>query len=142
MALANIELGRRWLAAFQERDIEALIALVDPSIELHTLVMAEAGGVPVYRGHDGYRAWLRDLDEVWEDLQFELERYFDLGEHTLVVGVQRGRGRQSGVPIEMPLTTVVRWREGRVVYSKSYLHLEDALRDLGVSEDGLEPIAP
>jgi hypothetical protein len=29
-----------------------------------------------------------------------------------------------------------------VVYFKAYAHREDALRDLGLSEDALEPIAP
>jgi hypothetical protein len=34
------------------------------------------------------------------------------------------------------------WREGLMVYFKGYAHREDALRDLGVSEEALEPIAP
>jgi hypothetical protein len=29
-----------------------------------------------------------------------------------------------------------------MVYGKAYVHREDALRDLGVSEDDLEPIRP
>ena len=37
---------------------------------------------------------------------------------------------------------VCRWRDGLMVYGKAYVHREDALRDLGVSEDALEPIAP
>jgi hypothetical protein len=37
---------------------------------------------------------------------------------------------------------VCRWRDGLCVYGKQYAHREDALRDLGVSEDALEPIAP
>jgi hypothetical protein len=34
------------------------------------------------------------------------------------------------------------WREGLVVYGKSYIRREDALSDLGVSGDELEPIEP
>ena len=116
--------------------------LADPTGEFHTAVMAEAGGVPVYHGHDGVRAWLRDLDEVWEELHFEPEAYFELGEQTLTFGVQRGRGRQSGVQVEMPITVVARRRKGRIVYNKAYVHREEALRDLGVSEDELERIDP
>jgi hypothetical protein len=36
----------------------------------------------------------------------------------------------------------VRWRDGLAVHMKAYAHREDALRDLGVSEDQLEPIDP
>jgi ketosteroid isomerase-like protein len=138
----NVNLARRATEAINERDTEALIALTDPSIELHTLVIAATGGAHVYRRHDGVRALRRDRDEVWEELHIEPQAYFDLGEHTLTFGVQRGRGRQSGVQVEMPITIVARWRDGRVVYSKSYPHREEALCDLGVSLDELEPIAP
>jgi hypothetical protein len=31
---------------------------------------------------------------------------------------------------------------GAVAYYKAYIHREDALRELGVSEDTLEPILP
>jgi hypothetical protein len=37
---------------------------------------------------------------------------------------------------------VCKWRDGLIVYFKGYTHREDALTDLGVSEDALEPIAP
>jgi hypothetical protein len=37
---------------------------------------------------------------------------------------------------------VAKWRDGLAIYYKSYVNREDALRDLGVSEDELEPIAP
>jgi hypothetical protein len=35
-----------------------------------------------------------------------------------------------------------KWRDGLCVYVKNYAQKEDALSDLGVSEDALEPIAP
>jgi ketosteroid isomerase-like protein len=57
-------------------------------------------------------------------------------------GVLHGRGRQSGADVEMPYAAVARWRDGLIVHQKAYVHREDALRDLGVSEDALEPIAP
>ena len=42
----------------------------------------------------------------------------------------------------MPGAQVCAWREGLMVYGKAYVDREDALRDLGLSEDALEPIAP
>ena len=42
----------------------------------------------------------------------------------------------------MPVAHVFRWRNGLAIYFKAYSHREDALRDLGVSEDDLEPITP
>jgi hypothetical protein len=36
----------------------------------------------------------------------------------------------------------MKWRDGLAVYFASYVDRDQALRDLGVSEDKLEPIAP
>jgi ketosteroid isomerase-like protein len=138
----NVELHRRALVAFNARDIEAFIATADPQIEAHS-VFAAVGGMTVYHGHDGMRKWHRDLEDAWGDeIRVAPEAYFDCGEHTLVFGVMHGRGRESGVEVAAPYAAVLRWREGRFVYWKAYAHKEDALRDLGVTEDVLEPIAP
>jgi hypothetical protein len=127
--------------AYSARDIEALIAYLDPAVELHP-VFAAAGGA-VYKGHDGIRNWYRDqADAFGDELRAEPEAYFDLGEETLVFYVLRGRGRQSGVDVAMPFAQACRWRDGVCIYSKIYAGREDALRDLGASEDALEPISP
>ena len=123
------------------RDVEKFIALCDPQIELHSTVTVPGGAV--YHGHDGVRRWQRDLEDGWGDeLRVEPEAYFDLGEHTITFHVLHGRGRQSGADVAMPAAHLHRLRDGLIVYFKGYAHQGDALRDLGVSEDALAPIAP
>jgi hypothetical protein len=104
MSERNIDLWRRWIAAFNARDIETSSASV---------IGASSS-----------------------------TRYSPLGEHTLTFFVYRVRGRQSRAAVTMPATTVATWRDGLVTYIKLYVQRADALRDLGVSEDELEPIAP
>jgi ketosteroid isomerase-like protein len=141
MSESNVELHRRYIAAFNVRDLEAFIAYSDPSIEFHSVWAV--GGAAVYHGHDGMRRYFGDLAEAWGDeIRLEPEAYFDLGEHTLGFGVTHGRGSHSGAEVAMPMAHVVRWQDGLAVYAKSYTHKEDALSDLGVSEDELEPIDP
>jgi hypothetical protein len=60
----------------------------------------------------------------------------------LLFFVYHGRGEHSGAQVAMPAAAVTRLRDGLVVYFKAYASREDALSDLGVSEDELEPIAP
>jgi ketosteroid isomerase-like protein len=137
----NVELHRSFIEGFNARAREATIELCDPEIEFHS-VFAAVGGA-VYHGHAGVRKWLRDLEDAWgEDLRAEPEAYFDLGQHTLGFHVLRGRGRQSGAKVVQPYATAARWRDGLMVYFKAYVHREDALSELGVSEDVLSPIAP
>jgi hypothetical protein len=42
----------------------------------------------------------------------------------------------------MPHAQVLRWKNGRLVSFRAYVRREDALEDLGISEDALVPIAP
>lgn len=41
-----------------------------------------------------------------------------------------------------PATSITRWRDGRMIYVKVCMQRDEALSDLGVSEDELEPITP
>jgi ketosteroid isomerase-like protein len=142
MSRENIELHRRALEAYNARDIDAMISYSDPGVELHSLLVAVEEAKAVYHGHDGMRRWHEDLEDAWSETRFEPETFFDLGEHTLGFCVIRGRGRRSGAEVAMPVAHVASWRDGLMVYSKVYVDREEALRELGVSEHALEPIAP
>jgi hypothetical protein len=137
----TVELLRRVIEAYNARDVEAFIAYFDPSIELHSAFAAVGGAV--YLGHDGLRTFFRDFEDAWGGVvRVEPEAYFDLGEQTLAFYLLHGRGRQSGAEVAMPNALVARWRNGLIVYLKAYAHREDALGDLDVSEDALQPIDP
>ena len=141
MSQENVEHHRRIMEAYSARDIDAGIALSDPQIELRTVFTAVGGGA--YQGHDGLRRFQREFEDVWGDeFLIEPEAFFDLGEHTLVFTLVRARGRQSGAEATIPAAQVLRWRDGLCVHFKAYAHREDALKDLGVSENALVPIAP
>jgi ketosteroid isomerase-like protein len=137
----NVDLTRRILGAANTRDIDAAIALCDPQIEYHSAMTTPGGAV--YHGHDGVRTYFGDLEDAWGDeFRAEPEAYFDMGEHTLAFYVAHFHGRRSGVEVGGPGAALLRWRDGLCVCMRGYLHREDALRDLGISEDALKPIAP
>jgi ketosteroid isomerase-like protein len=141
MSERNVELHRRAIEAFNARDIERLIALCDPGVEWNSTFAAV--GVGVYHGHRGVRRWQRDTEDVWgTEIRADPEAFFDLGERTLAFHALHGRGRGSGVEVATPGAQVAKWRGGLITYYKAYPHREDALRDLGVSEDELERIDP
>ncbi len=140
MSQENVEQTRRLYAALNAGDADALVALCDRDIEVHSVFAAVSG---VYHGHDGARRWARELQDTFGGrFRVEVETYFDLGEHTVAFGALHGRGGQSGAEVAMPAAGVTRWRDGLCVCQKAYARRDDALRDLGVSEDALEPIAP
>jgi hypothetical protein len=141
MSEENVELLRRVVEAYNTRDAESFVALCDPEIEIHSVFSAVAGAV--YRGHDGVRRMFGDLEDAWGgEIRVEPEAYFDLCEDTLLFYALHGRGKQSGADVALPAAGVGRWRDNLFTYWKTYPQREDALRDLGVSEEELEPIPP
>jgi ketosteroid isomerase-like protein len=141
MSRRNVELTRRFVEVWNKRDIDAIIEFCAPDVEFHSMYAAIGGAV--YRGHEELRNYQRDLEDAWGGaISMEPEAYFDLGKRTLTFQLVHARGRYSGVEAEMPIAVLCRWREGLIDYLKAYIHREDALRDLGVAEDELEPIAP
>jgi ketosteroid isomerase-like protein len=141
MSQENVELHRRAVEAFNTRDVERFVALCDPEIELHSAVTVPGGAI--YHGHDGVRMWYRDLaDAFGSEVRLEPEAYFDLGEQTITFHLLHGRGRHSGAHVAEPFAHLHRWRAGLIVYFQGYSHREDVLKDLGVSADALDPIAP
>ena len=137
----NVDSHRRSVEAFNSRDVEAFVARCDPQIELHSAVTVPGGAT--YRGHDGVRAWHRDLADGWGDeLSIEPEAYYDLGECTITFHVLHGRGRESGAAVEMPAAHLCEWRDGRIVYFRGFAERDDAFRQAGLSKEAVEPIAP
>src|ERR1700737_1744289 len=115
MSERNVDLTRRFIETWNRRDVGAIIAFCDPSIEYHSAFAAVSGAV--YHGHDGLRKYYRDLEDAWGgELHIEPEVYFDLGEQTLMFYVIHGRGQHSGVDAAMPNAGVARWRDGLLVY--------------------------
>ena len=140
--MQNVELHRRFYWAINAWDADALVALCDPTIAVHS-VFAAVGGAD-YDGHDGVREWLRNLEQTWGGVfRVEPEAFFDFGECTLAFVVLRGRGEQSGAEVAMPATGMATWRDGLCVAHMAYSNREVALRELGVTDaDSLEPIDP
>ena len=141
MSQRNIRLLRRFIASFNERDLDAMLARIHPDVEWESAFAALSGAT--YRGHEGVREWHRDMQEAWGgEIRTEPEAFFDLGERTLSFVVVRGRGMGSSVEVAMPAAHVIGWQDGLIVHFKAYRRREEALGDLGLSDDELEPIAP
>jgi ketosteroid isomerase-like protein len=125
------DLMRRFFQAFDARDLEAFVAECDEEIETYPL-LTQLTGQP-YRGHQGVRDWWAETFDSYEYEPVEVERVIDAGDaHVAFVRV-RGRGKASGVEIEMRLGMHFRLRNGRLAYNRVYLDRNEALRDAGLS---------
>jgi ketosteroid isomerase-like protein len=114
MSHENVELLRRFHAAFNRRDLDALLALHDPEVEVVSLRTGLEGGHP-FRGHDGVRSWYGSLLDVYPDWVSEVEEVREIGEATISRLRQYGHGRESDAPIELTVWQVAHARNGKIV---------------------------
>jgi ketosteroid isomerase-like protein len=100
------DLFERWNHG--DRDIDP--ATVAPDAEVHS-AMTRA----TYRGYDGIKDWMAEIDEQFESWQISVEKISDLADDRAVaLGSVRFRGRASGVEFEQPIGWIFRFVGRRV----------------------------
>jgi ketosteroid isomerase-like protein len=135
MSEENIEIVRRVSGAYNRRDVGAMLDELHPEIEWHTWLQAQLGeGTTVYRGHQGVRDGIRDLEEAFSEIQAEQSEVRDLGERVIAIGHLRGRGKESGALTESALAWIVEFRSGKVIRVREYLDPKEAFEAAGLSE--------
>jgi ketosteroid isomerase-like protein len=100
MSQENVEAFKRGLEAGNRGDIEALLEELDPEVEWHSALHAlMRGDTTVYRGHDGVREMLGDLNEAFGEIQIEMPEIRDLGDRLVAIGRTRARGSRRGAGV-------------------------------------------
>ena len=132
MSEENVELARRVMDALSRRDLSRVIALADPAIEWHSF-FAELGDEGVYRGHDGMRQYMRDLNDAWEVVRADVDDTVGVGDVAVLIGHIHYRGRHSGIETETPAGWMLKFRHGRVVCIRAFREPEQALEGLGLA---------
>ena len=103
MSQENVEDFERGLEAGNRRDVEALLEELEPEVEWHPALPVLVGGeATVYRGHEGVREMLRDLNEAFAEIHIEISEIRDLGDRLVAIGRTRARGKESGAETESP----------------------------------------
>jgi ketosteroid isomerase-like protein len=126
-----IEAVYRAERAFNEGDVEALVALVHPDVEWETGLI----GTPTYRGRDGIRRMFRDVQAAWADIRTEIVGDpVERNDSVLLEVHLIARGRSTGAPVEATQFWVSDFRAGLCVRHRAFLAKADALDAAGLSE--------
>jgi ketosteroid isomerase-like protein len=135
MSQENIETFKRGVAAWNRGDIDAMLEVDDPEVEVHAVAPAMLGGEStVYRGHQGVRELFRDVHEAFAEHRIEISEIRDLDERVLAVGQLRMRGTGSGAEVESPIAYVVEFKNGKALRIDDFFDPKEALEAAGPSE--------
>jgi ketosteroid isomerase-like protein len=131
MPSENAEAFRRGLEAFNERDVDALIALTSPEVEWYPAFAALAMR-DVYRGHEGIRELFRETDEAFSHIHSEATEVRDLGDRVVALGHFSAVGSVSGIETESPSGWIAEIEDGKVRRLRTFISHEDTLRAAGI----------
>jgi hypothetical protein len=131
MSQENVELAHRGVDAFNQRDLDAVLELMDADVEAIALEVEMEGR---YHGHAGIRRWYAGLIDTIPDIAIEVVEMRDLGGQTLAALRLTGHGARSDTPTEIPLWILAEWRERKAVRWKAYGTEAEALEAAGLSE--------
>lgn len=114
--------------AFNRRDFDGLADLLD-----HEVVFEEAeprgGRDPTRRGRDRLLEYLSSWWDAWETVDWEVYEAREEGGRVLTLCNVRGRPRGTESEVERRMGHISRFREGRMLYSRSYVDVDRAARD-------------
>jgi ketosteroid isomerase-like protein len=131
MSEENVEIVRRGYKAFSDADLETLLNLMDPEIEV--VPPRSNPDWQLYHGHEGFLAFAGKWFEPWDDYRIEPEELIDCGDP--VVAVTRDTGSNAGgLSVEQRLHTVWTIRNGRAVRMEMFYEHGEALEAAGLSE--------
>jgi ketosteroid isomerase-like protein len=130
---ANADVVREIYAGWARGDFGVGIEHFHPDIEF----VSELGVDQVTaRGREGMRDAWRDQLRNWERWRTsEILELREVGDRVLVVNAVRGRGRHSGVEVEIPdAAAAFRFREGKIVWLLATDRVDLAREAVGLTE--------
>jgi ketosteroid isomerase-like protein len=132
MSQENVEIVKRLMDAFNERDLDAFAELTTPDFEWTTSMTAVEG--EIFWGREGIETYFGRMRDAWDEFLALGSEFRDLGDRVLWRGRLEGRGRGSGVPVSAPLDILYDVRAGKVSRMHSFLDHDEALRAAGLAE--------
>ena len=133
MSQQNLELVRSVYEGWASNDPRTF-ELLDPAIEVHPDPRSAWPGIEAeYRGHDGVRRYLASIYDAFDEYRAEAQKLLEAGDCVVTLAIERGRGKQSGAPVQIRHTAHV-WtiRDGMAVRLEVNWDRDDALRALGL----------
>jgi ketosteroid isomerase-like protein len=121
MSQENVEIVRRMYDAFHTGDADGALAHFDPDV------------VGKGQGREQLNAIVTAWMGTWDEWREEIAEMRDLGSRVLVLSVQHGRGKGSGVEVEAPYALLYDVHGGKITRLTMFPTQEQALEAAGLS---------
>jgi hypothetical protein len=125
----NLRRAYRVIDAFNRRDIDDFLALMDPDVQAGSRLAVIEGE---YHGHEGTRRWWTNLLEAMPELAVEVDDVETRGSVTLA---RLGLALSGPAPaLRSTLWHVAEWRDGKVVWWSAFDTESEALEAVALRQ--------
>jgi ketosteroid isomerase-like protein len=128
MSQENIETMRRVVQATAAGDYDAVVAELDPAVEIDDTDITESTGA------DSFHQWLARWDQAWESWRIEDLELHASGDIVLALFRMIVKGKGSGIELTRDDALVSRFRDGKIVHLGYYNDQQQAREAAGLSE--------
>ena len=132
MSEENVEIVRHLYELVNRGDLDAVLEYLDPSV--HYDLSERVFNPAIYEGHDGIRRFYAELNEVWDDFRTDPVEFIQAGDKVVVPHRVHAVGKESGVEVELPSTTIYSLSDGKVAAIRMYRDHARALEAAGLEE--------
>ena len=132
MSQENVQAVEAAVRAYNDRDVDALLGVLDADAELVPMRSLVEGGS--YRGHQGVRRLLAEMNEEWSRFEIHPDTLREMADSVLLLAHFELRGRASGMEASAPAAWVFDCRGGKITQIRAYSDQEQALRAVGQAE--------
>jgi ketosteroid isomerase-like protein len=129
MSQENVERLRSIYADFNATN-EVDLQLLTHDVEFKQPEVGES----IYHGREGVARGVKELFDVFEEVQAEPEEFFDAGAQIVVFVRLSGRARGSGARVAFSLAHIFRFRGELIDRWHAYPDRQDALKAVGLAE--------
>ncbi len=120
----------RLFEAFSRRDLETTLTLVHPDIVFQPLTAEVTRAGEPYRGHEGLRRYLEDVEAHWEELTVHPAQIRAAGRAVVALGLVSGSG-PAGSFENAPTTWVMKFKDDLVVHAQIFSDPRNVVEALG-----------
>jgi ketosteroid isomerase-like protein len=132
MAQEILEIVERGFTATIQEDWDTALGTLHPEAEIYDFDVPDA---EIYRGHDGYFAWLERWSEGWETWRVEdLEVRAAGGDQAVALFRMVATGQASGIEVERLDAITYRILDDKIVRMAYYNDQQQALEAVGLDE--------
>ena len=136
--LSDIEVAEVLIGAFNDRQVERAMALVDESAEWHMVPFEVTNHGPLgYRKH--WEIWTQaapdckvEIDKLIPSPGYVVSEFIATGTHDGPLSTPKGEIPPTGKPVKLRIVDLIRIRDGRSYGSRVYFDMLSALRQIGL----------